>query len=197
MGPKVIQSASFFLFLFFLGCSSNQPSTSSSNNAGTNAPAPGATPASASDDQDNSRVCALFSAADAQKIMGAPMKPKPGHGKITCMYEEVSARPNTIGGGTVSLTLNQHNTAEEENRAWAQIKEVRHLEARQKNIQVLSGIGDEAYFTGNVQKGKVGVAGVIVRKGNAHFAIDNMVLEYVASPDAMKEIARRIVGQLP
>lgn len=196
MGPRAIKIASLFVFLFFLGCSSNQPSTSSSNNAGTTAPAPAATPASASDDQDNSKVCALFSAADAEKIMGAPMKLKPRHGKITCMYEEVSARPNTIGGGTVSLTLNQHNTAEEENRAWAQIKEVRHLEAGQKNVQVLNGIGDEAYFTGNVQKGKVGVAGVIVRKGNTHFAIDNMVLEYVASPDAMKEIAKRIAGQL-
>ena len=196
MGSRAIKIVALFVVLFFLGCNSNQPSTSSSNSAGTTAPAPAATPVSASDDQDNSKVCALFSAADAEKIMGDPMKLKPGHGKITCMYEEVSARPNTIGGGTVSLTLNQHSTAEEENRAWAQIKEVRHLEAGQKNVQVLSGIGDEAYFTGNVQKGKVGVAGVIVRKGNAHFAIDNMVLEYVASPDAMKEIARRIAGQL-
>jgi hypothetical protein len=157
----------------------------------TNA-APAASPA----DQDNSRVCALFSAADAEKIMGAAMKPKPNRGQTVCMYEEVNARPNSVGTGTVALTLIQHKTAEEENRAWAQLKEVRHLQPGQKNVQVLNGIGDEAYFTGNTEKGKVGVAGVIVRKGNSQFMLDNMVLEYVASPDALKAVAKRIAGQL-
>ena len=198
MGPRATRfiGSIFLLTLFFLGCSSNnQPSTSSSSSGTTPSP-PSATPTNASTDQDNSKVCALFTAADAQKIMGAPMMLKTGHGNDTCLYEETTPRPNSIGGGTAALTLNQHSTAEEENRAWAQMKEVRHLEAGQKNVQVLSGIGDEAYFTGNIQKGKVGVAGVIVRKGNAHFAIDCMVLEYVASPDAMKAIAKRIADQL-
>ena len=197
MGPTATKFACsiVFLSLLFFGCSSNnQPSAP--NSSGTTLPPPSATPTNASTDQDNSKVCALFSAADAQKIMGAPMTLKPGHGKNTCLYEETTPRPNSIGGGTVALTLTPHNTAEEENRAWAQMKEVRHLEAGQKNVQVLSGLGDEAYFTGNTQKGKVGVAGVIVRKGNAHFAIDSMVLEYVASPDAMKTIAKRIADQL-
>jgi hypothetical protein len=112
------------------------------------------------------------------------------------MYEEVTARPNSVGTGTVALTLIQHKTAEEENGAWAQLKEVRHLQPGEKNVQVLNGIGDEAYFTGNTQKGKVGVAGVIVRKGNSQFMLDNMVLEYVASPDALKAVAKRIAGQL-
>jgi hypothetical protein len=147
-------------------------------------------------DQDNSKVCALFSAADGEKIMGAPMKPKPNRGQTVCMYEEVTARPNSIGTGTAALTLVQHKTADEESRAWAQLKEVRHLQPGQKNVQVLSGIGDEAYFTGNTEKGKVGVAGVIVRKGNSHFMLDNMVLEYVASPDALKTVAKRIASQL-
>jgi hypothetical protein len=198
MGPRASKLiCPIFLFiLFFLGCSSNNQPSSSSNSSGTSVPPPSATPTNASTNQDNSKVCALFTAADAQKIMGAPMALKPGHGKDTCLYEETTPAPNSIGGGTVALTLNQHSTAEEENRAWAQMKEVRHLEPGQKNVQVLSGIGDEAYFTGNIQKGKVGVAGVIVRKGNAHFAIDCMVLEYVASPDAMKAIAKRIADQL-
>src|SRR5215467_5606551 len=171
--------------LLFIGCSgsNNQPASPSSSGA-TASPS---SPATAdSSDQDNSKVCALFSAADAEKIMSAPMKLKPGRGKIVCMYEEVTQRPNSIGTGTVALTLNQHKTAEEENRAWAQMKEVRHLQAGEKNVQVLNGIGDEAYFTGNIEKGKAGVSGVIVRKGNSHFAIDCMVLEYVASPDVMK-----------
>jgi hypothetical protein len=157
---------------------------------------PSTSPSSSAAEQDNSKVCALFSAADAQAIMGAPMKLKPDRGQIVCMYEEVTARPNSIGKGTVALTLVQHKTSEEENRAWAQLKEVRHLQPGQKNTQVLSGIGDEAYFTGNTEKGKVGVAAVIVRKGTSHFMLDSMVLEYVASPDALKAVAKRIAGAL-
>ena len=147
-------------------------------------------------DQDNSKVCALFSATDAQKIMGVPMKAKPNRGTNVCMYEEVTQRPNSIGTGTVALTLNQHGSAGEESKAWAQFKEVRHLQPGQKNVQALTGIGDEAYFTGNVEKGKVGVSGVIVRKGNSDFALDVMVLDYIASPDALKANAKRIANKL-
>jgi ABC-type Fe3+-hydroxamate transport system substrate-binding protein len=182
----------FLALLLFIGCSSNSQPASS----GVASSPPAAAPATAKADQDNSKVCALFSSADAEKIMGAPMTLKANRGQTVCMYEEVTARPNSIGTGTVALTLIQHKTAEEENLAWGQLKEVRHLQPGQKNVQVLTGIGDEAYFTGNTQKGKVGVAGVIVRKGNSHFMLDSMVLEYVASPDALKAVARRIASQL-
>ena len=142
-------------------------------------------------------VCKYFSAADAQSIMGVAMKRSDKtNPQRNCMYEEVKARPNTIGAGTVSLTLSQANSVEAENKDWARMKEVRHLEAGQKNVQALSGIGDEAWFTGNTEKGKVGVAGVIGRKGKSQFAIDSMVLEYIASPEAMKSEAKRIAGQL-
>src|SRR5215470_14279534 len=188
---KILVLWAFFAFLVLTGCNNSQPSGS-----GVASSPASASPAAAPVDQDNSKVCALFSAADAEKIMGAPMKPKPNRGQIVCMYEEVTARPNSVGTGTVALTLVQHKTGDEESRAWAQLKEVRHLQAGQKNVQVLNGIGDEAYFTGNTEKGKVGVAGVIVRKGNSHFMLDNMVLEYVASPDALKAEAKRIAGQL-
>jgi hypothetical protein len=188
---KTAVPLAFLTLLLLTGCSSNsQPS------AGRTTTSPAEAPAAAPADQDNSRVCALFSAADAEKIMGAPMKLKPNRGQTVCMYEEVTARPNSVGTGTVALTLIQHKTAEEENRAWAQLKEVRHLQAGQKNVQILNGVGDEAFFTGNTEKGKVGVAGVIVRKGNSHFMLDNMVLEYVASPDALKAQAKQIAGRL-
>lgn len=180
------------LFMFSAGCSNNsQPPPGSVSASPTDA-----APAAPRADQDNSKVCALFSAADAEKIMGAPMRLKPNRGQAVCMYEEVATRPNSVGPGTVALTLIRHKTPEEENRAWAQLKEVRHLQPGQKNVQALSGIGDEAYFTGNVEKGKVGVAGVILRKGNSQFMLDTMVLEYVASPDALKAVAKRIAGQL-
>lgn len=142
-------------------------------------------------------VCTFFTEADAESIMGAPMK----RSKITnpqrnCIYEEPTARPNTIGPGTVALTLNQRKSVDDENRDWAKVKEVRHLQQGQKNVQSLPGIGDEAWFTGNTEKGKVGVAGVIVRKGKSDFMLDSMVLEYVASPGAMKAYAQKLASKL-
>lgn len=184
-------------FLFCIGRNSNtQPAATAASSAGPSSSAATDTQPQSSLATDNSKVCALFSAAAAQQIMGAPMKPKPNRGQNVCMYEEVTQRPNSIGTGTVALMLNQSKSADEENKAWASIKEVRHLQAGQKNVQVLNGIGDEAYFTGNIEKGKVGVSGVIARKGNSHFALDVMVLEYVASPDALKTTATRIADKL-
>lgn len=157
------------------------------------APSPSGTPTQTS----QANVCAFFSEADAQSIMGVPMKrSNKTNPQRNCMYEEATARPNSIGPGTISLTLDQHQTMADEDRAWAELKEVRHLQVGQKNVQALNGIGDEAYFTGNSQKGKVGVAGVIVRQGKSDFMLDSMVLEYMASPTAMKSVAKKIAGQV-
>lgn len=129
--------------------------------------------------------------------MGAPMKKAEMQTRpIVCMYEEVTPRPNTIGPARFSLTLNKSKSKAEEDKDWANLKEVRHLQVGQKNTQALAGIGDEAWFTGNTEKGKVGVAAVIVRKGSSEFMLDSMVLEYRASPEAMKTLAKRIAGQL-
>lgn len=157
------------------------------------APSPSETPAQAS--QVN--VCKFFSEADAQSIMGVPMKRSDKtNPQRNCMYEEATARPNSIGPGTIALTLDQHQTTGDEEKAWTEVKEVRHLQAGQKNVQALTGIGDEAYFTGNSQKGKVGVAGIIVRQGKSDFMLDSMVLEYMASPTAMKSVAKKVADQL-
>ena len=157
------------------------------------APSVSDTPAQAS--QVN--VCAFFSEADAQSIMGVPMKRSAKtNPQRNCMYEEATARPNSIGPGTIALTLDQHQTTADEDKAWAEVKEVRHLQAGQKNVQLLTGIGDEAYFTGNSEKGKVGVAGLIVRQGKSDFMLDSMVLEYMASPTAMKSVAKKVADQL-
>ena len=45
-------------------------------------------------------------------------------------------------------------------------------------------------------KGKVGVSGVIGRKGNSDLMLDVMVMEYVASPEALKSVAKRIADGL-
>lgn len=181
--------------LFFLFSSCSGPSKSSSASSATPA-----SPAS-SDDQSQSPAaqidpCSKFTAADAQAIMGVPMKFVPGHGATVCMYEEVSPKS---GGETarVSLALNVRKSSEEENRAWNNIKVVRRLKASEKNIAQLSGIGDEAWWDGNIEKGNVGVGGVIARKGRSDFMLESAVFAYRASVDQIKSIAKRIADQLP
>lgn len=184
------------LCLIVSSCSGDKPKNETGGVTlppAASAPSPSGTPAQAS--QVN--VCAFFSEADAQSIMGVPMKrSNKTNPQRNCMYEEATARPNSIGPGTISLTLDQHQTMADEDKAWAEVKEVRHLQAGQKNVQAVTGIGDEAYFTGNSEKGKVGVAGLIVRQGKSDFMLDSMVLEYIASPSAMKSVAKKVAQQL-
>jgi len=125
------------------------------------------------------------------------MKLSAGHGATVCMYEEASPKPGEHDLARVSLTLNVRKSAEEEARAWGNIKVVRQLKPGAKNISVLSGIGDEAWFDGHIEKGKLGTGGVLARKGKADFMLESSVLAYRASPDALKTIAKRIADQLP
>lgn len=185
--------------LLLSSCSGDKPKQDSGV---TLAPASGggagsAPAASSEQGQQQLNVCSFFSEADAQSIFGAPMKRSDKtNPQRNCMFEEVKARPNSLSAGTITLTLSQSKSVEDENRDWANLKEVRHLHAGQKNTRALSGIGDEAWFTGNTEKGRVGVAAVIARKGKSELMLDSMVLEYVASPDAMKKVAKRVADQL-
>lgn len=184
--------AAVTLCFLLWSCSSDQPKAS--NAEGNTSPA---LTINSQSPEAEVNACSFFSAADAQQIMGAPMKVSPGsRAAKVCMYEEVTARPNSMGPGRVSLTLNKRGSQSEETSGWARVREVRHLEAGQKNVSALNGIGDEAWWDGHVEKGKIGVAGIIARKGNSDFMLDSMVIEYVGSPDAMKSIAKRIAGQL-
>src|SRR5262249_44008465 len=133
--------------------------------------------------------CSKFSAADAQTIMGAPMKLSPGHGAIVCMYEEASPKPG-MDTARVSLRLSVRKSAEEEERAWSNTKVIRRLKAGEKNIAQLSGIGDEAWFVGHIEKGKVDTGGVLARKGKSDFALESATLGYRASADEIKMVAR-------
>lgn len=177
------------------GCNSKKQGTSEQPSS-TSKTQPASVPPS--DDQANEiDACKYLSAADAQSIEGAPMQRSsiPKH-RYVCRYDEVSPKAGSMGPAILSLTINQGKTVDDENRPWANLKEVRHLQAGEKNVAVVSGLGDEAYFTGNTAKGKVGVASVIVRKGKYNFELDSMVLEYRASPQQMKAIAKRIAGEL-
>lgn len=111
------------------------------------------------------------------------------------MYEEASPKPG-FDTARVSLMLNVENSVEKEAKEWQNTKEIRHLKPGEKNVTQLSGIGDEAWLDGNVEKGKVGLGGILVRKGKADFALQSAVLQYRSSLEKMKEIARRIAGKL-
>lgn len=180
--------------LFLCSCSSN-----TSSNSGTGAPT--ATPArSNAEVQPQSPVavidpCSKFSAADAQSIMGVPMKLVPGHGAIVCMYDEVSPK-SAVDTARVSLTLSVRKSVEEEDRSWNNTKVIRRLKPGEKNIAPLNGIGDEAWFDGHTEKGKVDVGGVLARKGKSDFMLESATLGSRASADEIKRIARRIAGEL-
>ena len=195
---KVLWFLAFILSLLSASCG-----TSSSKTGGATAATP--TPASASagsgDVQPQSPKadidpCSLFSPADAQTITGVPMKLAPGHGAIVCMYEETSPKPD-MDTARISLMVNVARSMEEEDREWKNTKDIRRLKPGEKNITKLSGIGDEAWFDGNAEKGKVGIGGILARKGKADFALQSAVLQYRSSLEKMKEMARRIAGQLP
>lgn len=139
--------------------------------------------------------CSLFSAADAQAIMGAPMKLLPGHGAIVCMYELASPKSGSEFA-RVSLTVKVSKSREEEDRVWNNTKVIRRLKPGEKNISPLTGIGDEAWFDGHIEKGKVGTGGVLARKGSSDFMLESATFDYRASVDELKRIAKRTADQL-
>lgn len=195
---KLFCYAAFMFSLLAISCSGSSSTNASPTTA---TPAPASASSGSSDTQPQSPKaeidpCSLFSPADAQAITGVPMKLAPGHGAIVCMYEETSPTPG-LDTARVSLMLNVENSVEKEAKEWQNTKDIRRLKPGEKNITKLSGIGDEAWFDGNVEKGKVGVGGILARKGRADFALQSAVLQYRSSLEKMKEVAHRIAGQLP
>ena len=139
--------------------------------------------------------CSKFSAEDAQAITGVPMKLSPGHGDSVCMYFEASPQPG-LDTARVSLMINEANSMDQENKEWQNTKEIRRLKAGEKNVTKLSGIGDEAWLEGQVVKGKVGLGGILARKGKSDFALQSAVLQPRSSLEKMKEIEHKIAAQL-
>lgn len=123
------------------------------------------------------------------------MKVAPGHGAIVCMYVEASPKPG-LDTARLSLMLNEARSVEEEAKEWKYTKELRRLKPGERNITQLSGIGEEAWFDGHAEKGKVGLGGILVRKGKADFALQSAVMQPRASLEKMKDISRRIADRL-
>ena len=193
---KVLCFAATAIVLFLISCGSSSSNTASQSPA---TPTPEAASSGSSSVQPQSPKaqmdpCSLFSPADAQEITGVPMKLSPGHGDV-CMYEETSPK-SAMETVRISLMLNVAGSVEEEDKEWKNTKDVRRLKPGEKSVAKLSGIGDEAWFYGNAQNGKVAVGGIMARKGKADFALQSSVLQYRSSLEKMKETAKRIAGQL-
>lgn len=194
---KVLCFAATAIFLFSISCGSSSSNTASQSPA---TPTPAATSSGSSSVQPQSPKaqidpCSLFSPADAQEITGVPMKLSPGHGDV-CMYEETSPKPG-MDTVRISLMLNVAGSMEEEDREWKNTKDIRRLKPGEKSVAKLSGIGDEAWFYGNAENGKVAVGGIMARKGKADFTLQSSVMQYRSSLEKIKEIARRIAARLP
>ena len=193
---KILCFSAIFCCLLSVSCSG------SSANSGASAAmqTPSSAPSSSTDTQPQSPKaqtdpCSLFSPEDAQAITGVPMKLAPGHGAIVCMYVEASPKPG-LDTARLSLMLNEARSVEEEAKEWKYTKELRRLKPGEKNITQLSGIGEEAWFDGHADKGKVGLGGILVRKGKADFALQSAVMQPRASLEKMKDISRRIADRL-
>jgi len=193
---KVLCFGATFCCLLLVSCS-GAPSNSGAASPTT------ATPASSTGSRDTQPQspraeidpCSLFSSEDAQAITGVPMKVSPGHGAIVCMYEETTPQPG-LDTARVSLMLTAERSVDQETKEWKNTKELRRLKTGEKNITQLSGIGEEAWFDGHAEKGKVGLGGILVRKGKADFALQSAVMQPRASLEKMKEISRRIADKL-
>jgi hypothetical protein len=195
---KVLCFATVAIVLFSVSCGSSSSNTASQSPASTTPAAASSGESSVQPQSPKAQIdpCSLFSPADAQVVTGVPMKLSPGHGDIVCMYEETSPKPD-MDTARISLMVNVAGSMEEEDREWKNTRDIRRLKPGEKNVTKLSGIGDEAWFEGNAEKGKVGVGGILARKGKADFALQSAVLQYRSSLEKMKEIARRIADRLP
>lgn len=178
--------------VLLLGCSSSKKNES----ATASEPAPAAPAQPTEEAYSGPKACDLFPAADAQKLLGGPVQASALHNTKPgiCMYEATNSK--SVGGATITLTVVPHATAAQEDLAWRELKEVRHLQADQKNTRALPGVGDEAWLTGNTEKGKVGVAAVVARVGNTQFMLDSMSLDYIVPADAFKDEGKKVAGML-
>jgi hypothetical protein len=191
MNRITLTAMAIFLATVVIGCSKSEKVQSSSPARSATA---GSAEAPAQSQQDSGpNACTLLTQADAEAVLGATMKAKPQARPSVCIYEETS--PKGIPA-TLALTVNARGSEAVENGAWAGFKEVRHFHAGAKNVQVLSDIGQEAYWDGHIEHGKAQTAALAARTPQSDFVLDLMLLEYRASPEAMKTTAKKIATQL-
>jgi hypothetical protein len=138
--------------------------------------------------------CSMFSPKDAQAITGVPMKFSPGHGPIVCMYEETTPQ---LGLDIARVIFNaQHReVCGSGDKGMEKHERTPPAEDREKNIAQLSGNGDEAWLDGHVEKGKVGLGGILVREGKADFTLQSAMMQYRASLEKARSTHSAVLAQ--
>lgn len=138
-------------------------------------------------------ACALFSAEDAKRVLGAAVRPTPA-APGGCSYQQKPAGSEQWEP-SVSLSVRQYRSAAEANSAWDDLKVLRHLEPGRKNLTVLNGIGKEAYLENVPDRNAVDVS-VIVHTEKSDFQL-KQVTDHTPATDELKAIAQRIAGEVP
>src|SRR5258708_16310360 len=100
-----------------------------------------------------------------------------------------------MGPGVISVTLHQMQAAGGQGLILATVRNSK--QAASRHMVELGGIGDKAWFNGQVEDGKIGVGSIIVRKANWAFTLDSSVMEYRVSPETIKPIPPKIPTHSP
>jgi hypothetical protein len=141
-------------------------------------------------------ACSLLSAADAASITGTPMWFVHG-GRGSCEY--IDRKPAVLSDTkferAVILEMKRYKNTQVGDKEWAKATAVRGQV--KEDIQLLNGIGDEAYLFGHIQDGKIGISQIYVRKGTLIVRLQNLdYFSHGSSPDALIAVARKITDQL-
>jgi hypothetical protein len=153
---------------------------------------PAAAPPQADPQPVNFDACTIFSSADAAQVLGIPVRPITNVGGCSCE----SAKENSAGWRrNVALNVSKYKSAADETSAWGDQKILHHFEPGRKNLNVVSGIGSEAYL--QVVPDRKNFEGTIwVHKNLSHFRLI-AVSEQSPSPDVLKAAAQKIAAKLP
>src|SRR3954468_11096388 len=138
-------------------------------------------------------ACALLTPEDAQRILGAPVRPVPSVAG-GCAYE-TKPKGSESWQRNLALNVREYESAAQESSAWDDLKVLRSLHPGRKNLEVVSGMGDEAYFEMMPNRGAM-EGTVIVHKGRSDFQLKE-VTDVQVSVEALKATAKNVASRLP
>jgi hypothetical protein len=134
-------------------------------------------------------ACALLTATDAQRVWNVPMEflarapgnESPGR---TCAYHAAQGGPSQL---TVELRLLDA-------REWSGLEA--QAEGSKPALEVVRGIGDEAYVVRKKRARRAGALVLSVRRGTSQFSLRFVGAGFELT-DPMRQLARSVAGRLP
>jgi hypothetical protein len=139
--------------------------------------------------------CSHFTAADAQRLTGVPMKRIEGppfydHKHITpgCFYSELSPKPGA-GPSSVDLSVTWMGKKETAKSSFEMLRPVRDTDSKG-----LDGVGEDAFW--GHHSGRDYVSTMLVVRKNAFTVRLTVALVKTEPLGAMKEIVTRVLAKL-